>query len=75
MPSFRDLLDPSYLVSGAFSLEKMERYVERTLPINDFSKLPHQVFITAVQVSQMLVASALMLYHDWVLFLVVLAGK
>jgi ATP-binding cassette subfamily B protein len=31
------------------------------------------VFITAVQVGQMLVASALMLYHDWVLFLVVLA--
>ena len=31
------------------------------------------VFITAVQVGQMLVASALMLFHDWVLFLVVLA--
>jgi len=31
------------------------------------------VFITAVQVGQMLVASALMLYHDWVLFLVVLS--
>ncbi|MBJ7393078.1 MAG: ABC transporter ATP-binding protein, partial [Chthoniobacterales bacterium] len=31
------------------------------------------VFITAVQVGQMLVASALMLSHDWVLFLVVLA--
>jgi ATP-binding cassette subfamily B protein len=31
------------------------------------------VFITAVQVGQMLVASVLMLSHDWVLFLVVLA--
>jgi ABC-type multidrug transport system fused ATPase/permease subunit len=31
------------------------------------------VFITAVQVGQMLVASALMLFHDWFLFLVVLA--
>jgi ATP-binding cassette subfamily B protein len=31
------------------------------------------VFITAVQVGQMLVASALMIFHDWVLFLVVLA--
>lgn len=31
------------------------------------------VFITAVQMGQMLVASALMLFHDWVLFLVVLA--
>ena len=31
------------------------------------------VFITAVQLGQMLVASALMLSHDWVLFLVVLA--
>ena len=31
------------------------------------------VFITAVQMGQMLVASVLMLSHDWVLFLVVLA--
>jgi ATP-binding cassette subfamily B protein len=31
------------------------------------------VFITAVQVGQMLVASTLMIIHDWVLFLVVLA--
>ncbi len=31
------------------------------------------VFITVVQVGQMLVASVLMIFHDWVLFLVVLA--
>jgi ATP-binding cassette subfamily B protein len=31
------------------------------------------VFITLVQAGQMLVASVLMLFHDWVLFLVVLA--
>lgn len=48
MPSARDLADPRYLVSGVFSIEKLERYVERTLPINDFTKLPHTVLITAV---------------------------
>ncbi len=50
LPSARDLLDPKYLLSGAFSLEKLERYVGGTLPINDFAKLPQQVFITAVDI-------------------------
>src|SRR3954466_6799148 len=44
MPSARDLADPKYLLSGVFSLEKLEKYVERTIPINDFTKLPQQVF-------------------------------
>lgn len=48
LPSARDLADPGYLFSGMFSLDKLEKYVERTLPINDFTKLPHTVLITAV---------------------------
>lgn len=48
LPSARDLADPSYLISGAFSIDKLERYVEGSLPINDFTKLPHKVLITAV---------------------------
>ena len=50
LPSARDLADPKYLLSGVFSLEKLERYVERTIPINDFTKLPQQVFVTAVDI-------------------------
>ncbi|MFK5282385.1 hypothetical protein ACI3PL_22775, partial [Lacticaseibacillus paracasei] len=48
LPSFRDFADPGYLMSGVFSLDKLEKYVEQTLPINDFTKLPHTVLVTAV---------------------------
>jgi NTE family protein len=48
LPTARDFADPGYLLSGAFSLDKLEKYVEETLPINDFTKLPHTVLITAV---------------------------
>ncbi|MEZ4297810.1 MAG: patatin-like phospholipase family protein [Polyangiaceae bacterium] len=49
-PSLRDLSDPAYLLSGAFSLDRLERYIERTLPMNDFTKLPHTVLVTAVDI-------------------------
>ena len=49
-PRVRDFLDPGYLTSGLFSLDKLERYVASTLPINDFRRLPHPVFVTAVDV-------------------------
>lgn len=49
-PRARDLLDPGYLLSGTFSIDKLERYLRRTLPINDFAKLSSEVFITAVDV-------------------------
>jgi NTE family protein len=49
-PRLRDLLDPGYLFSGLFSLEKAERHLARHLPINDFRQLPHPVFVTAVDV-------------------------
>lgn len=50
LPGMRDLADPRYLMSGVFSVDKLERYVERTLPINDFTKLPHTVLVTAVDI-------------------------
>lgn len=50
MPRLRDLVDPGYLTSGLFSIEKLERYLERYLPINDFRELGNQVFVTAVDV-------------------------
>jgi NTE family protein len=49
-PGIRDLFDPGYLFSGVFSIDRIERYVRRTLPINDFRQLPHSVFVTAVDV-------------------------
>ncbi len=49
-PRARDLLDPGYLLSGAFSLDSLERYLERFLPLNDFTKLHNSVFVTAADV-------------------------
>jgi NTE family protein len=49
-PSLRDLIDPGYLLSGMFSLDRLERYLAGYLPINDFRKLPNRVFVTAVDV-------------------------
>lgn len=49
-PGARDLLDPGYLLSGVFSIDRLERYIRRTLPINDFRQLPHAVYVTAVDV-------------------------
>jgi NTE family protein len=50
MPRFRDFIDPGYLVSGMFSIDRLERYLASILPINDFRKLPNAVFVTAVDV-------------------------
>jgi NTE family protein len=49
-PKLRDFADPGYLLSGAFSLDKLERHLRRALPINDFNKLPSTVFVAAVDV-------------------------
>ncbi|HEY4122056.1 MAG TPA: patatin-like phospholipase family protein [Byssovorax sp.] len=49
-PSLRDVFDPGYLASGAFSLERLERYLAKALPINDFRRLSNPVFVTAVDV-------------------------
>lgn len=50
MPGLRDFLDPGYLFSGLFSLDSLERYLARHLPINDFRELPCPVFVTATDV-------------------------
>ncbi|MBI4702361.1 MAG: patatin-like phospholipase family protein [Deltaproteobacteria bacterium] len=47
-PSRRELLDPGHLLSGLFSLHKLERYLRTQLPINSFRQLPRPVFLTAV---------------------------
>src|SRR5207253_490751 len=49
-PKLRDFVDPGYLFSGMFSIDRLERYLSRYLPINDFKNLPNKVFITAVDI-------------------------
>jgi len=50
LPRMRDFLDPGYLLSGLFSIDRLERNLQRYLPINDFRSLPNQVFVTAVDI-------------------------
>ena len=52
MPTLGQMFDPGYLASGAFSMDRLERYLAATLPINDFRELPHPVFVTAVDVDR-----------------------
>jgi NTE family protein len=47
-PRVRDLLDPGYLSSGVFSLDKLERYLRERLPVNDFRKIDNRLIVTAV---------------------------
>lgn len=49
-PSRRELGDPGHLLSGAFSLGRLERYLRQYLPINDFRRLPKPVFVTATDI-------------------------
>lgn len=51
-PQWSQLLDPGYLCSGVFGIEKLERYLASALPINDFRELPHPVFVTAVDLDR-----------------------
>lgn len=51
-PSASQLLDPGYLLSGLFSMDKLERYLAHALPSNDFRELPHPVFVTAVDIDR-----------------------
>jgi NTE family protein len=50
LPSLRDLVDPGYLLSGMFSIDRLERYLAKHLPINDFRRLPRSIFVTAVDI-------------------------
>jgi NTE family protein len=51
-PRIGDVLDPGYLLSGLFSLERLERYLAKSLPINDFRQISNKVFVTAVDVDK-----------------------
>lgn len=52
MPRFRDLLDPGYLSSGMFSMHKLERYMRKHLPQNDFRQIENRIIVTAVDIDR-----------------------
>ena len=52
LPSLRQLFDPGYLASGLFSLDKLERYLRRHLPVNDFRKVDSRIVVTSVDVDR-----------------------
>lgn len=52
LPSLRQLFDPGYLTSGLFSLDKLERYLRRHLPVNDFRKVERRIVVTAVDIDR-----------------------
>jgi NTE family protein len=49
-PRLQDFLDPGYLFSGLFNIDKLERTMRRHLPQNDFRKIARTILITAVDV-------------------------
>ena len=49
-PKLADLLSPGYLLSGLFSIDKLEARVRRHLPKNDFRQIEPTILITAVDV-------------------------
>lgn len=52
LPSPEDFLDPGYLLSGLFSLDRFERYLSHHLPENDFEKVKPHVLVTAVDIDR-----------------------
>jgi len=51
-PRGRDWLDPGHLLSGVFSIDKLERYLREQLPENDFRKVDNRVIVTAVDIDR-----------------------
>ncbi|MSP25554.1 MAG: patatin-like phospholipase family protein [Myxococcales bacterium] len=49
-PTRTELFDFGHLTSGIFSIRKLEAYLRRHLPINDFRRLDKPVFVTAVDI-------------------------
>jgi NTE family protein len=50
MPSFEQLKSPGYLLSGLFSIDKLEKHLRRRLPSNDFRETQNTILVTACDV-------------------------
>jgi NTE family protein len=51
-PAPRDWLDPGYLLSGVFSIDRFERYLQAILPLNDFRSISKRLLITAIDIDR-----------------------
>lgn len=52
LPTLAQLFDAGYLTSGLFSLDKLEAYLRRHLPVNDFRKVENRLIVTAVDIDR-----------------------
>jgi NTE family protein len=52
LPQPGDWMDPGYLLSGALSIDRFERYLARNLPVNDFEKVGAHLLVTAVDIDR-----------------------
>ena len=50
LPALRELLDPGFLASGVFSLHKLERFLAKKLPQNDFRRVDKTILVTACDI-------------------------
>lgn len=50
LPNEEQLKSPGYFGSGAFSLDRFERFLSSALPVNDFRKLDKNLLVTATDI-------------------------
>ncbi|MBL8681229.1 MAG: patatin-like phospholipase family protein [Myxococcales bacterium] len=50
LPSLGDLTNPGYLLSGLFSIDKLESHLRKRLPSNDFKSVPSTILVTACDI-------------------------
>lgn len=50
LPALKDLANPGYLLSGLFSIDKLEAHLRKRLPSNDFKSVPSTILITACDI-------------------------
>ncbi|QQR91973.1 MAG: patatin-like phospholipase family protein [Myxococcales bacterium] len=51
-PTLEQLKNPGYLSSGLLSIDRLEQFLARRLPINDFRRLDKTLIVTAADVDQ-----------------------
>ena len=49
-PTFKQLASPGYLLSGLLSIDRLESFLRRRLPRNDFRQLDRKLLVTAADV-------------------------
>src|SRR5690242_14567395 len=47
LPTLEQIASPGYLLSGLLSIDRLERFLARRLPVNDFRRLDKTLLVTA----------------------------